>query len=420
MAKKCNNPKCQYNNLDSSHYCVKCGHPLEEKNWMDFLIKVRPKDKVKIYDTKNKEYTVISKDEYNALIDACNESDKKINDLNRRLRLSNRSWYEKLNEKLKKWWNDSGEAYFYTAVIIIGIVGFILMGIDACESTNAKENEKEIILIKQDEKSKKYGLYDNKRDSLIVPCQYDSIFRCKGNHEQNNWIFIYLKSNGKWGVADSMGRITVNCELDSVKGNYDGLMIMYKGRKQGILDYFGQPVVPCNYLYVLWVAKPREDLYNAGTYVGDIIPVKAGNNSGWELYNRKGIRICDKKYHKAIQTGSPELIKVCERVRGRVRNSYSFEEKYGVVDENGQEVIPCKYYGISKFGDDRAWVQEKEGGAWSLIASTGKLIKTNLFQSTYTPYAFSEGLAAVKAPNGKIGYYDVSGNLAQQFKYMNR
>ena len=317
---------------------------------------------------------------------------------------------------------------FYTGTALVGIfmvtglvylLGWIIPFI--LKSSDKATSPDEVVKIVRDSKTGKYGLYNSEHDSLVIPYQYDTIFHRKGyNSQRIPFNLFYLHKNEKFAVADSLGRITVNCELDSTSWAYDNLLIMYKGRKRGVLDYNCCPIVPCNYQYVLWETKPREDLYNVGKYVGNIIPVKADNNSGWELYNRKGVRICDKKYHKAIQTGSPELIKVCERVRVGVRNSYTYEEKYGVVNENGQEVIPCKYYGISKFGDDRAWVQEKEGGAWSLIASTGKLIKSNLLQSTYTPYAFSEGLAAVKAPNGKIGYYDVSGNLAQQFKYMNR
>lgn len=150
MAKKCSNPNCLYTNSDSSHYCVKCGHPLEERNWTDSIFRVRPKDQVKIEDPTKKEYTVVNKDEYNALIEACNESDKKINDLNRRLRLSNRSWYEKLNEKLKKWWDDHkiGIIFYISFLIIVACLVLVILKIQSCIDDRAKSeiiNSKESV-----------------------------------------------------------------------------------------------------------------------------------------------------------------------------------------------------------------------------------------------------------------------------------
>lgn len=408
MAKKCSNPNCLYTNSDSSHYCVKCGHPLDERNWMDLVTKVRPRDKVKIDDATKKEYTVVNKDEYNALIEACNESDKKINDLNRRLRLSNRSWYEKLKEKLKKWWDDSGEMYFWLAFIIFGFAGFVLMLVDACESNDGKENEKEAIAIKQDNNSKKYGLYDNKRDSLIVPCEYDSIHHRKGNDFQGVYRnYFYLYKNGKIGVADSTGKISINCELDATEGAYNGVIILQKGDKQGLMDCYGHQIIPCEYKYVLWQSKPRITLGTPGTYVGRIIPVKRDNNSGWELYNRKGRKIRGQHYRLATQTGNPSLIKVVED-----RRDYKY--LYGIVDESGQIVIPCKYYNMSTFYNDRAWVKEKYNDSWSLIDTKGERIIT--LAKDYTPKSFSEGLSAIQYKK-KVGFCDTSGKFVIPMDY---
>lgn len=413
MAKKCSNPNCLYTNSDSSHYCVKCGHPLEERNWTDSIFRVRPKDQVKIEDPTKKEYTVVNKDEYNALIEACNESDKKINDLNRRLKLSNRSWYEKLKEKLKKWWDDSGEMYFWLAFIIFGFAGFVLMLVDACESNDGKENEKEAIAIKQDNNSKKYGLYDNKRDSLIVPCEYDSIHHRKGNDFQGVYRnYFYLYKNGKIGVADSTGKISINCELDATEGAYNGVIILQKGDKQGLMDCYGHQIIPCEYQYVLWQRKPNTTFECPGTYVGNIIPVKSGNNTGWELYDRSGRKIRGQHYEMVMQTGYPHTIKVRDKIR--VTNASYYKHLYGIVDESGHEIIPCKYYNMSRFSNDRAWVKEYYNDSWTLITPKGE--KVTPLPKSYIPSIFSEGLALI-SENKKIGFCDVNGKFVIPMNY---
>ena len=81
---------------------------------------------------------------------------------------------------------------------------------------------------------------------------------------------------------------------------------------------------------------------------------------------------------------------------------------YGIVDENGQVIIPCKYYSISVFGNDRAWAKQSYSDSWSLITSTGERLMT--LSKGITPSAFHDGMAAV-TEKGKIGYCDTSGKF---------
>ena len=66
MAKKCSNQKCLHVNSDSSHYCVKCGKPLE-----------------KLYSfssSPDKRYEVIAKVELDSLKNERNRLRKQINE----------------------------------------------------------------------------------------------------------------------------------------------------------------------------------------------------------------------------------------------------------------------------------------------------------------------------------------------------
>mgnify|MGYP003292084536 CR=1 FL=1 len=255
----------------------------------------------------------------------------------------------------------------------------------------------ETIEVVVDSETGKYGIYNNEIDSLITPYLYDTIRHVVGYREDNIYRnFYYVKKDGKFGVADSTGRITIDCELDKTVGTYSGLIQLYKGEKVGLMDLKGKQILPPEYKYVLWQNEPLNTNTTAGTYVGDIIPVKANGSRGWELYNRNGEKINKKFYRSVLQTGEPTLVKVQEW------SSY----KDGIVNSLGVQVVPCSYYTIMKFNNGRAWAKKSRNGAWSLITAQGEQLMT--LPKGYEPYPFSEGFAAVKYKN-KIGYYDVSG-----------
>lgn len=101
------------------------------------------------------------------------------------------------------------------------------------------------------------------------------------------------------------------------------------------------------------------------------------------------------------------MIKVRE-----IRNDYKV--LYGIVDDNGQVIIPCQYYCISVFGNDRAWVKKSYSDSWSLITSRGERLLT--LSKGYTPSVFHDGLAAI-TESGKIGYCDTSGKFVIPMNY---
>ncbi len=377
MSKKCSNQRCQYVNSDSSHYCVKCGKPLEKL----YIFSSRP----------DKTYEVIAKSELDSLKNERNRLRKQIN--------------ESYALKIESWVKVNKETIFWTSITFIAIVigGWLFT---KCDFTHNKQ----VIEIKKNDVTGKYGIFDNKTETLVTPFEYDSISHRKSIDKNQNVYrnYFYLFKNGKIGVADGTGKTTINCSIDATDGAYNGIVILQKGEKKGIMDLFGHRIIPCEYQYVLWKDKPKYNSFETpGSYVGNIIPVAVNKNSYWELYNRNGVKISNQRYKEAIQTGNPKLIKVRE-----VRNDYRV--LYGIVDENGQVIVPCKYYSISVFEEDRAWVKEKYSDPWSLITSNGERLMTLPFK--YTPSAFHDGMAAIKN-NGKIGYCDINGKFVIPMNY---
>lgn len=381
MEKKCN--YCNYCNSDTSHYCVKCGKPLEKK----YTFSKEP----------DKKYDVIAETE---LISLRNERNSFRNERDRLRKQINDSW----GIKIENWIEDNKNAILWT---IVAIFAFVFVGWMLIQCDFSHEQAK-VIEIRKDDTTGKYGIYNNENNTLVTPCEYDSISHRKGTNDQEDWNFFFIFKNGKLGVADSTGRITISCELDKARGFYNGIDILFKEEKQGLMNAFGQQIIPCEYQYVLWENEPKNSsLEHPGTYVGNILPVKADKNSGWELYNRSGRKIRGQHYKAAIQTGDPKLIKVRES-----RNDYRV--LYGIVDENGQVTIPCNYYSISVFGNDRAWAKQNYSDSWALITSKGERLMT--LSKGVTPSAFHDGMAAV-SEKGKIGYCDTSGKFVIPMKY---
>lgn len=437
MEKKCGN--CGHKNRLTSSYCVQCGKLLPGMYEKDVVRKD----------------SYVEKEEFNKVISECNSKDaqiKTLKDENNRLRQNqhtapvgsiivsneeyngllsdrktlqsyksngyapwgkrlitnseydrlNRSWYKKLDDGFENWM----DKYWWTIILLFGLVAAFIYLVKSCGNDNHKNSH--TIEVVKDEASGKYGIYNNESKTQMVAYEYDSISHRKGTNYQGDWNFFFIHKNGKFGVADSTGRITISCELDKARGLYNGIDILFKEEKQGLMNAYGQQIIPCEYQYVLWENEPKySSLEHPGTYVGNILPVKADKNSGWELYNRSGRKIRGQHYKVAIQTGDPKLIKVRES-----RSDYKV--LYGIVDESGQVVIPCNYYSISVFGNDRAWAKQNYSDSWALITSKGERLMT--LSKGVTPSAFHDGMAAV-TEKGKIGYCDTSGKFVIPMKY---
>ena len=98
-------------------------------------------------------------------------------------------------------------------------------------------------------------------------------------------------------------------------------------------------------------------------------------------------------------------IKECSYTRVKLNG------KYGFIDKNGKEVIPCNYDGASIFNEGLAAI--KLNGKWGFIDRDGIEVIPHRYEEVY---AFSEGFVAIKL-NGKWGFIDKSGREVIPCKY---
>lgn len=406
MTKICNS--CKHQNSDAYHYCVKCGKPLETG------LTFRPRN-----------YVVISEDEYKGLkgkettLANLQRSHRSLQNTYNNLRNNvNNTWWNRMKRKLSDFWEEYGIgfAWFFGFAVFAAIVIGIVYLWDSCSNSS----DRYFIKIVQDENTSKYGLYNEQTKEQVLACDYDTII-----HERADYYhFFYTRKAGLWGVTDSLGQVTIDCTLDSVRTSSqrnDCVLITYAGNKQGMMSNYGQVVLPCEFAHVLWISDMRKSspsYLTPGNYVGNIIPVKRTANGQWELYNRNGELFTPTSYYSVEQTGHPDLVKVSKK---------NYASKYGLVNINGTEVLPCSYGKITVFSDDRAWIRvgrprtsASDDGAddkWMCINPQGQVLFS--FPGNYTVHAFTHGLAAVINKeqmnidkNALVGFCDVNGNMA--------
>ena len=106
-------------------------------------------------------------------------------------------------------------------------------------------------------------------------------------------------------------------------------------------------------------------------------------------------------------------------VYGQELERFSKEGKYGFKDENGNEVIPAKYYDARDFSEGLAAVEitgktYAVGCLWGYIDKNGAEVIPPKY---YSAKKFSEDLAAVEDENG-FGYIDKTGKVVIPMKYV--
>ena len=97
------------------------------------------------------------------------------------------------------------------------------------------------------------------------------------------------------------------------------------------------------------------------------------------------------------------------------QNGYACVEinkKWGFIDNNGREVIPCRYEDVKNFSIEGV-APVKTNGKWGYIDKTGSEVIEFKYDDAYS---FYEGLGEVKL-DGKIGFVDRNGSEVIPCKY---
>lgn len=163
------------------------------------------------------------------------------------------------------------------------------------------------INVRYDEKSKLYGFSVEEFD-LIPPIYYDAKpFYCG---------YAWVRKKEKWGVIDYQNNRIINFQYSQLSELGNGLFYAYKNQKNILIDYKGEQKGSITFDII---EKLKDGLYKIGNVI--VTGYDRGYMFGQGFYNYKRTKTL-----------------------------------WGIINESGQEILPCSYDSIGEFIDGKAKV----------------------------------------------------------------
>lgn len=187
----------------------------------------------------------------------------------------------------------------------------------------------------------------------------------------------------------------------------------FKDNKWGVIDQTGSNVISPSYQEMIIVPNSKKDIflctydvdYESGTY-----KTKAINSNNQAVFT-------DYEQIEAIQNIAENGNVTYKDNALKVKK----DNKYGIIDLDGKNIIPCEYKEISSF-DDTSYIVENEDGKYGVIDSLNKKILEPIYDEIEKPH--SKDYYVVKKDNKQIlvkkdgtevlteGYDEITGVLA--------
>ena len=239
-----------------------------------------------------------------------------------------------------------------------------------------------------------YGLL-NSHGEEILPLKYTEISSFEKNlaeicigGEYDEYDEI---KDGKWGVVDVTGKIIVDCKYDGITIS-DGTIKVSDNSGElplyGLLDEKGNEILPIKCSSISSFVNERA-VVRIGAFKADDEFRRDIIGGKWSLIDRNGNFIVEEI---TISSGLIDGIKLLNN--GLMIVEYYYKDdinidldyiNYGLLDENGNELLPIKYSNISDFKDGLATVSiggepdfltgKATKKKWGIIDSKGTFIK---------------------------------------------
>ena len=283
----------------------------------------------------------------------------------------------------------------------------------------------------------KLGFY-NSEGTMVIDSIYDNAYDFQDG-------FAFVQQNSKWGAIDKQGNVIIHFEYDYVVGTSDGIGVVYKGELNK-----GIPVEGKGKYYFIdkTGAVIADDFEDARTFKEGLAVVKTKGKYGYinhagelvipakledanDFSEGKAIVFANGKY--IIIDPSGKTIAECEKKAKDIQFIGNFSDgmayvdnknyRYGFIDENGKEAVPCQYKFMREYTNGYAPVK-KEDEKWGIIDKAGNTVvpfkydeidRCGDYYSVRT-YATrnSNGIGA----GGTYGLIDATGNEILESRYL--
>jgi len=211
-----------------------------------------------------------------------------------------------------------------------------------------------------------YGFFDTTGKEIIRP-QYD-------NAQDFSEGFAAIQENNKWGFIDKTGHVQIVPTYEAVQPFCEGLAAVKTNNLWGFINIAGELVVPAQYTAVQnfsegITAVQQDDMWGVINKQGKILlPCQ------YEEVRSASDNILCVKYHGVYgyfdKTGKKIIDFQFEKARdfhngfAAVTNS---QNKYGLIDINGNIILPFKYSNISDVSDNTAIFQQNNDGKIGIV-----------------------------------------------------
>lgn len=203
------------------------------------------------------------------------------------------------------------------------------------------------------------------------------------NIENENWLLA--EKNGKYGVVNRLGKLTIPVRFDSIKckeWNSSPFLCFWDAGKTGIYHLEGKIVIPARYDTIVFT-----DQYHI---------YAARSASKWVFINidNTSLKISKNQYDSIIVENFESAL-LGKR-----------DGRWCIVDAEMQEIIPPSFQFVYPFFLNRTWAFRDN--KWGLIDASGREITGFVFEEVIDPEKF-EGWWWAARKNGKWGYLDITG-----------
>lgn len=223
-------------------------------------------------------------------------------------------------------------------------------------------------------------------------------------------VVIVDNQNKNRFVSDSISVVVEpTLKYDNVSSFSEGFAVVEKDKKYGYVDQNGKEVVPPIY-------------YSAGSFSDGVAVAYSKDDCTWHIIDKTGnvkaqlkgydnvgysfsngfIQVeKDDKYGLADATGKEVIPPTYDRIYGFNEGLARVEkdDKYGFVDSTGKEVVPLKYINAWDFCEGFAWVEEDNKCCY--IDKTGREFSP---LTNYSVSYFNDGVAVLYFKPANIWY----------------
>lgn len=225
----------------------------------------------------------------------------------------------------------------------------------------------------------------------------------------------------EWGYLDTLGSIVIAPQYTFVQNFINETGIVECGGKWGMVNAYGQKVIPCNYdginylentdnkIVRVYLKAPKYGLIDTlgelrvstiydeiGAFAEDRLAVK--RNGLWGYVNKNGLEVIPCRF-RAVREFNEGLAAV------------KIGRYWGYIDKNGEATIGFKFKYCGNFSEGLTWVDSGDGEYY--IDASEQTIIEKKFEKTFD---FKHGVARVVL-KGKYGLIDKKGDFVLRAKY---